>query len=136
MKRKTLIITTAALLATMPLTAGAAGMDDTELGSDAQMALAANLSLQQASDLALAQHPGELAAIGYNDENGRGVFEATVIGKDGQPWLVKLDANTGDVLGQGLASLMDDEGDGEHNGAGKGETDGGDNDYDGDENDG
>lgn len=116
MNRKTLVITTAALLATLPLTAGAAGMDDTGLGTDAQMARAANLSLQEASDLALAQHPGELAAIGYSDEDGRGAFEATVIGADGRPWLVKLDANTGEVLGQGLASLTDDEGDGETDG--------------------
>lgn len=126
MKRKTLVITTAALLATMPLMASAAGMDDTELGADARVAMATNLSLQEASDRALAQHAGRLAAIGFNDENGRSVFEAMIIGADGKPWLVKIDANTGEVLGQGLASLMDDEGDGENHDAESGEPGGND----------
>lgn len=129
MKLTMIPISTAALVATLPLTAGAAGYDETDMGAEAQMALAAQVSLQQAGDLALAQHAGQLAAIGFNDENGRGVYEAVVVGADGQSWIVKLDANSGDVLGQGLASLMDDE----DNGGNRATEDGGETESENDE---
>lgn len=129
MKRTIVPLTAAALFAVTPLALMAETNDTADAGAEAQMALAAGVSLQEAQDLALAQHAGTVAAIGFNDENGRGVYEAVVIGADGQPWLVKLDADTGEMLGQGLAALMDDEGDGAQSGdsdqdhGGDGETD-------------
>ncbi|MEC3863108.1 PepSY domain-containing protein [Mesobacterium sp. TK19101] len=81
--------------------------------TEAQMFQAAKVSLDQASQIALKEVPGTLAAIGFNDENGKGVYEAMVIGADGQPTLVKIDADAGTVLGKMLASA-EDEDDGEN----------------------
>lgn len=116
MKLKMIPLAAAAVFASVPFAASAETADGT--ASETRMAMAAKISLAQAQDIALAQHSGTLAAIGFNDENGRGVYEATVIGTDGQGWLVKLDADTGAILGQGLAALIDDEasGDQDHGG--------------------
>ena len=76
------------------------------------MFLASRISLKQATDIALREVPGTVSAVGFNDENGKGVYEAMVVAKDGQSSIVKIDANTGAVLGKGLALLMDDEEDG------------------------
>jgi len=99
-----------------------------------QLFLAATVSLDQASQIALKEVPGTLAAIGYNDENGQGLYEASVIGADGQTSIVKIDANTGAVLVSGLESMMDDEsdggdqgGDGENGGENSAENGGGEN---------
>lgn len=87
-----------------------------------QLFMAATVSLDQASQIALKEVPGTLAAIGFNDENGKGVYEALVVAADGQASIVKIDATSGAVLGKGLASVMDDEGDGGEDG---GENEGG-----------
>lgn len=98
--------------------------------TEAQMFQAAKVKLEDAAKIALREVPGTLAAIGFNDENGKGVYEAMVIGADGQPSIVKIDADTGAVLGKGLAANFDDE-DGEHEKGGEH----GDNDGEGDESD-
>lgn len=77
-----------------------------------QLFMAATVSLDQASQIALKDVPGTLASIGFNAENGKGVYEALVVAADGQASIVKIDANTGTVLGKRLASVMDDEGEG------------------------
>lgn len=77
-----------------------------------QLFMAAKVTLDQATQIALKEVPGTLSAIGFNDENGVGVYEAMIVGADGKSSIVKINAETGAVLGKGLASLMDDEGDG------------------------
>ncbi len=85
--------------------AGAQGSGMTE----AQMFQNAKISLQQATDIAKKELPGTLQSIGFNDENGKGMYEATVIDASGAASIVKIDADTGAVLGKGLASSMQDE---------------------------
>lgn len=89
-----------------------------------QLFLAATVTLDQATQIALKEVPGKLAAIGFNDENGMGVYEATVVGANGQASIVKIDAGTGTVLAKGLASLIGDEGQGEQVGGGDQENGG------------
>lgn len=78
-----------------------------------QLFMAAKVTLDGATQIALKEVPGTLSAIGFNDENGMGVYEAVIVGADGQSSIVKIDANTGAVLGKGLAANFDDE-DGDH----------------------
>ena len=88
------------------------------------------MKLDEAGKIALREVPGTLAAIGFNDENGKGVYEAMVIGADGQPSIVKIDADTGAVLGKGLAAYFDDEDDDHENGGDDGDHDGEENESD------
>ena len=92
-------------------TAYAEGAAENDAGEAAQyrMFLAANVNLERASQIALTEVPGALAEIGFNDVDGRGVYEALVVSADGQASIVLIDANSGDVLGAGLASAMSDE---------------------------
>lgn len=79
--------------------------------TESQMFQAAKVSLDQATQITLKEVPGALSAIGFNDENGKGVYEAMIVGANGQASIVKIDADTGAVLGKGLASNFDDEDD-------------------------
>lgn len=124
MLRKTMILLPAALLGALPFAASAETTDQSEL----DMFRTASLTIQQASDAALQAHAGTLAAVAFGDENGRAAYEAVVIGGDGQPWTVLIDANTGDVFASALSSSMDD-----HDDEGDGPDDA---DDDGEENDG
>lgn len=129
MKRSIITLTTIAALglsAASPVLAQQSDNDTTANGqTEAQMFQAAAVSLQQATDIAMKEVPGMLAGIGFNDENSVGVYEAVIVGADGAESIVKIDANTGAVLGKGLASVMDDEGDDENgveNGEGENEA--------------
>lgn len=82
--------------------------------SEIQMFQAAKVTLDQASQIAMKEVPGRLIALGFNDENGKGVYEATILGADGQASIVKIDADSGAVLGKGLAGYFDDEDEGAH----------------------
>ena len=124
MLRKTMILLPAALLGDLPFAASAETMDRTELA----MFRTASLTISQAGDLALQAHTGTLAAIAFGDENGRAAYEAVVIGGDGQPWTVLIDAKTGEVFASALSSSMDDH---EDQGDGQDEED-----HDGETNDG
>jgi hypothetical protein len=104
MLRKTMILLPAALLGALPFAASAETMDQSEL----DMFRTASLSIQQASDVALQAHAGTLAAVAFGDENGRAAYEALVIGGDGQPWTVLIDAKTGEVFASALTSSMED----------------------------
>ena len=113
MKRIALIMVTMSGIAAVPVASLAQSATTTAAGqSEEQMFLASRISLKQATDIALREVPGTVSAVGFNDENGKGVYEAMVVAKDGQSSIVKIDANTGAVLGKGLALLMDDEEDG------------------------
>ncbi len=68
----------------------------------------AKVTLAGAGELALKEHPGSLAGIGFNDENGRGVYEARVPGALGQTWIIKLDAETSETLAMGDTVLIGD----------------------------
>ncbi len=132
MKRSIITLTTIAALglsAAGPVFAEQSDNDSNANGqTEAQMFQAAAVSLQQATDIAMKEVPGTLAGIGFNDENGVGVYEAVIVGADGAESIVKIDANTGAVLGKGLASVMDDEGDDENeteNGEGENKTEDG-----------
>ena len=93
---------------------------------DAALLTASIMTVETAGQNALKAIPGKLMAVGLNDEDGRGVFEATIVAADGQVWMVKLDAANGEMLGMGLASMMDDEGDGgDHEGDGETGDEGG-----------
>lgn len=104
MLRKTMILLPAALLGALPFAASAETMNQSEI----DMFRSAALTIQQAGDAALKAHAGTLATIAFGDENGRAAYEAVVIGSDGQPWTVLIDAKTGEVFASALASSMDD----------------------------
>lgn len=104
MLRKTMILLPAALLGALPFAASAETMGQSEL----DMFRSASLTIQQASDAALQAHAGTLAAVAFGDENGRAAYEAVVIGGDGQPWTVLIDAKTGEVFASALSSSMND----------------------------
>ena len=124
MLRKTMILLPAALLGALPFAASAETMDQSEL----DMFRSASVTISQASDAALQAHAGTLAAVAFGDENGRAAYEAVVIGSDGQPWTVLIDAKTGEVFASALSSSMDDH---EDQGDGQDEED-----HDGETNDG
>jgi hypothetical protein len=124
MLRKAMILLPAALLGALPFAASAETMDQSEL----DMFRTASLSIQQASDVALQAHAGTLAAVAFGDENGRAAYEALVIGGDGQPWTVLIDAKTGEVFASALTSSMED-----HEDQGESQDD---DDHDGETNDG
>ena len=88
-----------------PLLASAEDFDKAE----ADLFRAATVTVQTAGQTALTAHPGTLAAVGFNDENGKGVYEALVVDTDGTPWTVKIDAMTGAVLASGQSALMGDD---------------------------
>ncbi|WP_071675705.1 PepSY domain-containing protein [Nioella nitratireducens] len=128
MTRTALILPSLVLVGLAPLAAAAETMDSAET----QMFQAANLSLQQAGDTALSAHAGSLAAVTFGDVDGRAVYEATVLGDDGTPWTVMVDASTGEVLASGSHDMMkadpveDRSGDGEADDDGAQDDDGGD----------
>ncbi len=107
MKRTLILVTALAGFSAVPVLAMAEQSTD-----DAALLAASSMTVETAGQNALKAIPGKLMAVGLNDEDGRGVFEATIVAADGQVWMVKLDAANGDMLGMGLANLMDDEGDG------------------------
>ncbi len=78
----------------------------------------AAVSLQSAGETALNTHPGKLAAVIFGDEDGRLAWEAIVVGQDGEPWSVLIDAKDGQVFASAAASSkyeddQDDHEDGE-----------------------
>lgn len=106
MFRKTMmIVAPATFLFALPLAASAESMDKGALEKFASAAL----TIQQAGDAALKAHPGKLAAVTFGDENGRATYEAVVVGSDGQPWMLKIDAKTGEVFASGQSSAMQDD---------------------------
>ncbi len=92
--------------------------------TEAQMFRAASVTLDEAGKIALREAPGALAAIGFEDEDGKGVYEAMVFDADGRAMIVMIDADSGAVLAKGLASAFDDEEDHGHRASdGDGESD-------------
>ena len=121
MKRTLILVTALTGFSAVPVIAMAEQSTD-----DAALLAASSMTVETAGQNALKAIPGKLMAIGLNDEDGRGVFEATIVADDGQVWMVKLDAANGEMLGMGLASLMDDGGDGgDHEGDGETGDEGG-----------
>jgi peptidase YpeB-like protein len=119
MLRKTMILVPAALLGVVPLAASAETMDASEL----EMFRSAPLTLQQAGEAALLAHPGTLAAISFGDEDGRAAYEATVVGADGHPLTVLVDAKNGEILAAAAATDMEDHKDGVQDSDGDGDND-------------
>jgi len=107
MPRKTMILFPAALLGALPFVASAETMDQGEV----EMFRGASLTVQQAGDAALRVRAGTLAAVTFGDENGRAAYEAVVIGSDGLPWTVLIDARSGEVFASALSSAMEDHAD-------------------------
>lgn len=101
---KTMILVPLALFGALPFAASAETMDQGEL----DLLRTASITIQQAGDAALQAHAGTLAAVAFGDENGRAAYEAVVVGGDGQPWTVLIDATTGEVFASALSSAMDD----------------------------
>jgi peptidase YpeB-like protein len=139
--KRTLIITTTLAALTIPsvgpLLANQSGAGSGEKSqTEALKFLAAEVSLQQATDIALEQVAGTLSAIGFEDEDGRGLYEATIVAADGATSLVKIDASTGAVLGSGLVALIDDETDDDEDDEGDEGWEAGDEDDNDDQNDG
>lgn len=108
MLRKTMILFPAALIGALPFAASAEPMAP----SDVELFRGAAVTIQQAGDAALRAHSGTLAAVAFGDEDGRAAYEALVIGSDGQPWTVLVDAATGDVFASAASSAMQDHEDG------------------------
>lgn len=122
MFRKLITLIPAALLGALPFAASAESLDRTEL----EMFRSASLTLQQAGETALKAHAGTLSSVSFGDENGRGAYEAIVIGSDGEPWTVLIDAKTGEVFASEKSSAMKEHEDakGEQGENGDGETNG------------
>lgn len=132
MKRNLILATVlAAAGASAAGLAMAAGTSTTEGKAQTELQLfqSAKVNLDAASQIALREVPGALAGIGFNDEDGRGVWEARVLGAGNQPSIVKIDADNGAVLDKGPASQFaeDDDHEDDH---GNGDSDEGDNDND------
>lgn len=94
MLRKTMIRFPAALIRALPFAASAETMGQSEI----EMFRSASLTIQQAGDADLKAHSRTLAAVAFGDENGRAAYEAVVIGSDGQPGTVQIDAKSGEVF--------------------------------------
>ncbi len=109
MKNIVLRITTVAIMALAPLMAAAQTASTDPTDSQSLLFQQANVNMAQAGELALAQHAGALVSVGFNDQDGQGVWEVAIAGADGKTWIVTLDAQSGQILGQGLSGLMDDE---------------------------
>ena len=104
MHRKTMILFPAALLGVLPYAASAETLDQSAL----EMFRSASVTIQQAGNAALQAHVGTLAAIAFSDENGRAAYEAVVIGNDGLPWTVLVDAANGEAFASAPSSAMED----------------------------
>ncbi len=109
MLRKMTILFPAVLLGAAPFAAMAETMDQSEL----DMFRTAAVSAQQAGDAAMKAHSGALASVAFGDEDGRAAYEAVVVGADGQPWTVLIDARNGEVFASALSSAMKDQEDGD-----------------------
>lgn len=109
------ILTAVTLVAALAPFAGSA---ETSASQEAALMAGAKVTMSQAGDLALKAHPGTLAEVGFNDENGKGIYEAHITDGSGQAYTVKIDAMSGEVLASGQATQMDaNEQDGERNDA-------------------
>lgn len=95
-------------LAVLAQTATAPLTDQTDAQSEATLMGQAKITLASASEMALKVHTGTVAGIGFNDENGRGIYEAQVLDAAGQTWIVKIDAVTGETLATGDKLLIGD----------------------------
>lgn len=111
-----LILATSLAVLSFSSAGGAFAQTSTQNGTadvpQEQLFMSAKVTLDQAKQIALKEVPGTVSAIGFNDENGAGVYEATVVDANGQASIVKIDANTAAVLAKGQASLIGDEGEG------------------------
>ncbi|MCC0081416.1 MAG: PepSY domain-containing protein [Rhodobacter sp.] len=107
MLRKSMILVPVALVGALPFAAYAERLSQSELA----MFQGAGVSAQQAGETALQTHAGRLASVVFGDEDGRAAYEAVVVGADGQPWSVRIDAATGDVFASALTSDMQDHAD-------------------------
>lgn len=120
MKRKLVLAT---VLTTMGISGAGFALAETKNASEAsdqaevQMFQAAKLDLNGASQKALAAQPGKLMEIGFNDENGKGVWEATILDTKGTAMVLQLDANSGAVLASGPESKFEADGDHQDEGA-------------------
>lgn len=116
MKRKIITATVVTVAGLTGLAAIQAGAETNQAGpSEVQMFLSSPVTLDQAGQTALKAAPGKLAAIGFNDENGAGVYEASVVAKDGTVTVLKIDAQNGKVLGTSAGHTIGSDGaDGEH----------------------
>jgi len=112
MKRKLILTGVLTALSISGASLAMAESGDNASLTELQMFQSAKVSLDKAAQIALKEVPGALSSIGFNDENGQGVYQAMIVGADGQLSIVKIDADTGAVLGKGLASNFDDEEDG------------------------
>lgn len=122
MKTKVLLVSTLALLGVTAAGAALASNHASESAStEIHLLKTAKVSLDQAGRTALGAVPGTLMDVGFNDENGKGVYEATVLDAKGQLRRVKVDAMNGQVLAQGMAGAEDGEGDTEHGTSADGE---------------
>ncbi|UFI06705.1 PepSY domain-containing protein [Roseibium aggregatum] len=101
---KSMIALPVAMLGALPFAASAESIDATELA----MFHGASVSLQQAADLAVKAHDGQLAAVTFGDEDGRAAYEAIVIGNDKEPWTVLVDAKSGEVFASAKSSDIKD----------------------------
>lgn len=108
MFRKTLLILPVAMVGVLPLLASA----ETLAGRELTMFNAASVTLTQAGNAAMQAHPGALSSVAFGDEDGRAAFAAVVVGTDGEPWTVLVDAQSGDVFASARTSAMQDPEDG------------------------
>lgn len=103
MKTRILVASTLALLSLSAAGAAFASTHAEQNGektpaAEAQMIHSVKIGLDQAKAIAQKAVPGTVADIGFNDENGRPVWEAQVIDAKGQEHTVKIDAMSGQVL--------------------------------------
>lgn len=68
--------------------------------------LSAPIKLDQAGAIALKAVPGTLADIGFGQEKGTGIYEASVMAADGSLTEVTIDAQSGKVLNTSSAAAQ------------------------------
>ncbi len=115
MKTKILIAST---LTVLGLTAAGAALasnhGEQSLAVETQMLHAAKISLDQAKNIAQNAVPGTVSGVSFNDENGKGVWEADIVDAKKQAYTVKIDAMSGKILSQGLENSEKGGGEGEY----------------------
>lgn len=103
--RKPLIAASALACAALSASSAFASTAFTTESKDAgpapsQHAVAREITREQAVDMALKAHPGEVARASKDTRDGKQTWEVTIKGKDGKQWEVYYDIKTGELVAE------------------------------------
>lgn len=121
MKRKLILATVVSSIAIsgagLAMAAGSGGKAKEDM-IEAQALQSAKIQLIDASRIALQATPGVLSEMGFEVENGKGVWEASVIAKDGAETDVTIAADTGKIIAKKMAADDHEDENGDDDGEG------------------